>query len=88
MLYVIESFLDSRSFNETMHSLGKLNYHTKLSSAGLVYLHYGKQVLASITQVSEDDAMLPGLYDKIYEKFIEAVDGVDNGIDQYEGTPR
>lgn len=36
-----------RSFNDSMNSLtdGKKPWTTKLSSAGLVYLHYGQRVL-------------------------------------------
>lgn len=38
-----------REFKETMSSLKVLNYHTKLSSAGLVYAYYGKAVINSLT---------------------------------------
>lgn len=71
-----------------MRTLGTLKHTTKLSSAGLVYLHLGKEVLASVTGVLLDDPMLPRLYEKVYEKFIEEIDAIDNGIDQYDGHPR
>ena len=77
-----------RSFNGTMKSLGSLSFNTKLSSAGLVYLHMGKEVLAEVTETSIDDPSLPRLYEKVYEKFIEEIDAIDNGIDQYDGMPR
>ncbi len=38
---------------------------TKLSSAGLVYLHFGRQLLAQLTQLKEDDRQLEVLYDKV-----------------------
>jgi len=71
-----------------MKSLGTLKNITKLSSAGLIYLHMGRHVLAAITGISMDDPFMPRLYEKVYEKFIEEIDGIDNGIDQHEGNPR
>ena len=40
-----------RTFNETMWSLtdGRRRWKTKLSSAGLVYFHFGHRVIAKIT---------------------------------------
>jgi len=77
-----------RSFNGTMKSLGSLSFNTKLSSAGLVYLHMGKEVLAEVTETSIDDPSLPRLYEKGYEKFIDEIDAIDNGIDPLDGRPR
>ena len=71
-----------------MKSLGSLNFNTKLSSAGLVYLHMGKEVLAEAAEIPIDDPSLSRLYEKVYEKFIEEIDAIDNGIDQYDGTPK
>ncbi|XP_074258783.1 MYG1 exonuclease isoform X2 [Saimiri boliviensis] len=79
-----------RSFTETMSSLcpGK-PWQTKLSSAGLIYLHFGHKLLAQLLGTSEDDSVVGTLYDKMYENFVEEVDAVDNGISQWaEGEPR
>ncbi|KAM6981212.1 MYG1 exonuclease [Aplochiton taeniatus] len=78
-----------RTFVDTFHTVcpGK-PWVTKLSSAGLVYLHFGRQVLAQITKLEGDDRQLEVLYDKLYENFVEEVDGVDNGISQCEGEAR
>ncbi|KAM5287965.1 MYG1 exonuclease [Ctenodactylus gundi] len=79
-----------RSFTETMSSLcpGK-PWQTKLSSAGLVYLHFGHKLLAQLLGTSEEDSVVGTLYDKMYENFVEEVDAVDNGISQWEeGEPR
>jgi len=76
-----------RTFDGTMKSLGGGKWETKLSSAGLVYLHFGIDVIAQLTKIT-DKVVLRRLYDKIYERFIEEVDAVDNGIEQYSGTPR
>uniref|UniRef100_A0A3Q4GDW8 MYG1 exonuclease n=1 Tax=Neolamprologus brichardi TaxID=32507 RepID=A0A3Q4GDW8_NEOBR len=61
---------------------------TKLSSAGLVYLHFGRRVLSQLAQLKEDDRQLEVLYDKLYENFVEEVDAVDNGISQCDGEAR
>ncbi|XP_064161125.1 UPF0160 protein MYG1, mitochondrial [Anguilla rostrata] len=78
-----------RSFVETFSSLcPEKPWGTKLSSAGLIYLHFGRQVLEKLTQLQPDDRRLDALYDKLYENFVEEVDAVDNGISQYDGEPR
>lgn len=57
---------------------------TKLSSAGLVYLHFGKAIIAQRLGVSEADEAVEVIYKKIYEDFIEALDAHDNGISAYD----
>lgn len=44
---------------------------TRLSSAGLIYCHFGERVLAQILQKKREDEAVVQLYDKIYENFIE-----------------
>jgi len=58
-------------------------FNTKLSSAGLVYKHFGQEVIASRTQLPLDDAKVQTLWLKMYREFIEALDAIDNGISQY-----
>ncbi|KAH6610848.1 hypothetical protein Trco_000868 [Trichoderma cornu-damae] len=58
---------------------------TKLSSAGLVYMHFGRDLIAQRLEAAADaspDVEL--LYNKMYENFIEAVDAHDNGISRYD----
>lgn len=57
---------------------------TKLSSAGLVYMHYGKSILAHCTGLSLDSPDLNLLFLKLYDDFVEAFDANDNGIAQYD----
>ncbi|KAJ2656797.1 hypothetical protein IWW48_004823 [Coemansia sp. RSA 1200] len=60
------------------------NYKTKLSSAGLIYKHYGKDVIRAILADEKiGDQEVDVLYDKIYEVLIEGIDGNDNGIPRY-----
>ncbi|XP_023651030.2 MYG1 exonuclease [Paramormyrops kingsleyae] len=78
-----------RTFKETFSSLcPEKPWVTKLSSAGLVYLHFGRRLLSQLTQLKSDDSQLEVLYDKLYENFVEEVDAVDNGISQHDGEPR
>ncbi|KAF2665337.1 metal-dependent protein hydrolase [Microthyrium microscopicum] len=55
------------------------NRSTKLSAAGLVYMHHGPAIIAQLTGLSGDDVAL--LHEKLYADFIEAFDANDNGID-------
>ncbi|OBZ78890.1 hypothetical protein A0H81_01168 [Grifola frondosa] len=58
-------------------------FKTKLSSAGLVYKHFGKDIIAGRLQLLLDDAKVDTLWLKMYKEFVEAIDGIDNGISQY-----
>ena len=60
------------------------NRPTKLSSAGLVYLHFGKAIIAQHMKVPEDAEEVNIVWEKIYESFIEALDAHDNGISAYD----
>ncbi|XP_046292230.1 MYG1 exonuclease isoform X2 [Marmota monax] len=73
-----------RSFTDTMSSLcpGK-PWKTKLSSAGLIYLHFGHKLLAQLLGTSEEDSMVDILYDKagfrramdlVREEFLQRLD--------------
>lgn len=64
---------------------------TKLSSAGLVYAHFGHQVLQAMVPESKfkpDELCseyFTALYKFVYENLMEEVDAVDNGVDQWSG---
>uniref|UniRef100_A0A8C5KIM3 Melanocyte proliferating gene 1 n=1 Tax=Jaculus jaculus TaxID=51337 RepID=A0A8C5KIM3_JACJA len=73
-----------RTFAETMSSLcpGK-PWQTKLSSAGLVYLHFGHKLLAYLLGTSEEDSVVGTIYDKagfkramalVQEEFLQRLD--------------
>lgn len=59
---------------------------TKLSSAGLVYMHFGREIIANRRGGDEgaDSAVVDLLYNKIYQSFVEAVDANDNGVSAYD----
>ncbi|TCD71506.1 hypothetical protein EIP91_008887 [Steccherinum ochraceum] len=58
-------------------------FNTKLSSAGLVYKHFGQEIIANTLNLGKDDPKLNVLWLKLYKEFVEAIDAVDNGISQY-----
>ncbi|KAI9455862.1 GAMM1 protein [Russula earlei] len=58
-------------------------FATKLSSAGLIYKHFGKEIISNQLQLTPDDTRVEKLWLKLYREFIEALDGIDNGISQY-----
>ena len=67
----------------------------KLSSAGLVYHHFGRQILIEIlneldsTKQQNDEEKLDVFYEQVYRKFIKEIDGIDNGIEAFENeTPK
>jgi len=72
-----------RTFGETMTSLshGHFPWSTKLSSAGLVYYHFGQKILAHLLNTKQDDKFTELVFRKIYENLMEEIDGIDNGID-------
>lgn len=70
-----------RTFNTTFP-----NHATKLSSAGLVYMHYGKAIVAQHTKLPIDHPDTELLFQKLYDDFVEAVDANDNGINQYDNS--
>eukprot|EP00049_Salpingoeca_infusionum_P022540 m.7413 g.7413 ORF g.7413 m.7413 type:complete len:347 (+) comp5244_c0_seq2:319-1359(+) len=76
-----------REFDHTMNSLNPdYKWVTKLSSAGLVYFHFGTKVISAISGET-DEQKLAILFKQMYENFVEEVDAVDNGISQYSGSP-
>ena len=62
----------------------KLDHTIKLSSAGLVYHHFGRdvlvEVLKSLGNDENEDEKLDIFYEQIYRKFVKEIDGVDNGV--------
>ncbi|KAI9801317.1 MAG: hypothetical protein M1833_002887 [Piccolia ochrophora] len=68
-----------RTFSATFPSRS-----TKLSSAGLIYLHFGQPIIAQHTRLPTTDPAVPVLWTKLYTDFIEALDAHDNGIAAYD----
>lgn len=81
-----------KTFKESMSTVmpGK-PWVTKLSSAGLVYAHFGKQLIAQMLKEmcnSSDEVLVDKIFDKVYENLLEEVDAIDNGIATHDGDAR
>ena len=67
-------------------------YNTKLSSAGLVYKHFGRQILREVLKGDEgtapSDEFVEVCYHKLYKGFVEHIDAIDNGISVSDAEPR
>ncbi|XP_026425829.1 UPF0160 protein-like [Papaver somniferum] len=59
-------------------------FTTKLSSAGLVYKHFGMEIIAKELQVDQGHPDVHRLFLAIYKSFMEAIDAIDNGINRYD----
>lgn len=71
-----------RSFSTTFPSRP-----TKLSSAGLVYLHFGRELVRrklGLEEGAPDTPEVDLVWKKVYESFVEALDAHDNGISAYD----
>eukprot|EP01101_Sappina_pedata_P004284 TRINITY_DN1791_c0_g1_i1.p2 TRINITY_DN1791_c0_g1~~TRINITY_DN1791_c0_g1_i1.p2 ORF type:complete len:359 (-),score=176.50 TRINITY_DN1791_c0_g1_i1:56-1027(-) len=68
-----------RGFTETFDD----KHVTKLSSAGLVYKHFGREVISNVAGLSQEDPRLEVIYQKVYDALIEGIDGIDNGVERY-----
>lgn len=75
-----------RDFTTTFSPAGPRS-RTKLSSAGLVYKHVGRDVVGAVLEkeaIKLSDEETDRVYGKVYDAFVEAVDAVDNGIARFE----
>lgn len=73
-----------RSFTSTYSA----DFNIKLSSAGLIYKHFGSEVVASILKSSpkakeSDDFPVDEIVARVYKKLILGFDGHDNGVNKY-----
>ncbi len=53
---------------------------TKLSASGLVYRHYGKEVIKAYYPTLSDEN-LDLVYNKVYDTLLEALDAIDTGVE-------
>ena len=69
------------TFNSTLSSIfpKKTFGNIKLSSAGLIYAHFGHQIIGDILGWSKEDSKTDKLFDVIYEQFVKEIDAIDNG---------
>uniref|UniRef100_A0A7G3AUC4 Putative metal-binding protein n=1 Tax=Lutzomyia longipalpis TaxID=7200 RepID=A0A7G3AUC4_LUTLO len=84
-----------KSFGDSLSSLRPefgTKYDVRLSSAGLIYVHYGEEIISAILQkevnVQLDKKSLEMIFRMVYEKFIQEIDAIDNGVPMFEGEAK
>ena len=67
-------------------------FATKMSSAGLIYKYFGKEIIASLatkwnSNIGEDQEEISHtineLHSELYNDFIKEIDAIDNGVSQF-----
>lgn len=65
-----------------------LKFYFRLSSAGLIYVHYGERVIQEILQrhknttLSKEDVKT--IFLKLYKSLIQEIDAIDNGVPMFK----
>ncbi|XP_014478993.1 PREDICTED: UPF0160 protein MYG1, mitochondrial-like [Dinoponera quadriceps] len=75
-----------RDFCETASTVLKkpnFNRKIKLSSAGLIYCHFGHEILRNIFPHIKEDRIIDQIFKQIYDTIILEIDAIDNGIPMY-----
>ncbi|XP_071438836.1 MYG1 protein C27H6.8 isoform X2 [Hetaerina americana] len=70
-----------KSFEETLCSVNGGHGVIKLSSAGLVWAHYGELVLKAMVKQNLTEAEYQEIYHHMYRTFVVEIDAKDNGIE-------
>jgi uncharacterized UPF0160 family protein len=68
-----------RTFTTTLSELG---FKTKLSSAGLIYKHFGRDLIRDRVK---DEKLIEPIYTRVYKYFVEHIDAIDNGVNISDG---
>ncbi|XP_058799041.1 MYG1 exonuclease isoform X2 [Phymastichus coffea] len=79
-----------REFNESISTvINKPGYTCtmKLSSAGLIYCHFGHRIIKQLVPEIQDADDIERIFKRVYDMFIKEIDGIDNGIPMFEGEP-
>lgn len=79
------------------HTLGSLRPEyaekfskVRLSSAGLIYTHFGEAVIRQLLEqhnIEVTDDCLRNIFIQVYDGFIQEIDGIDNGVPQHPDEP-
>jgi len=67
-------------------------YGTRLSSAGLIYKHFGRDILREVLKTesgeSASEEFVDICYHSMYKNFIEHIDAIDNGVPIADTPPK
>ncbi|XP_066603036.1 MYG1 protein C27H6.8 [Prorops nasuta] len=79
-----------KDFKETANTVLNTNEYDpkiKLSSAGLIYCHYGHEILKNVITEVISDSDIDIIFKKIYNSLIKEIDATDNGLPMCDGEP-
>jgi uncharacterized UPF0160 family protein len=57
----------------------------------LIYVHHGETVITEMLKqmnIELTPSQLTSIFTKIYQSFIQEIDGIDNGVPQFDGEPQ
>ena len=81
------SFMDTFSTERENLPSSSIKTATRLSSAGLIYKHFGREIIVQLyPYLSQNDVV--SLFNRLYEVLIEEFDAVDNGINATTELPK
>lgn len=61
-------------------------WKTKLSASGLIYKHYGREIIAHLADTNDADT--EAIWAELYHQFMESIDAHDNGIEICDSEKR
>lgn len=80
----------TRDFQESVSTVMKkprYKWTIKLSSAGLVYCHFGHEILRNVLPDVMEDKIIDQIFMKVYDTLIKEIDAIDNGVPMFDGEP-
>lgn len=61
---------------------------TKLSSAGLIWLHYGKEIITDYYSAGVSPEHVDEIHNQVYDQLIVSIDANDNGVSDHDNSPK
>ncbi|KAK2578964.1 hypothetical protein KPH14_011167 [Odynerus spinipes] len=77
-------------FNESLSTvMNKAGHEStiKLSSAGLIYCHFGQEIIKQFLPEDTSYTIKEVIFKRIYYGLIQEIDAIDNGIPMYDSEP-
>ncbi|XP_015176580.1 PREDICTED: UPF0160 protein [Polistes dominula] len=79
-----------RDFNESLSTVLKdptCECPIKLSSAGLIYCHYGYEIIQHLAPANTSLKLIKAVFKNVYFKLIREIDAIDNGVPMTKEEP-
>lgn len=79
-----------KDFNESLSTIIKepgCECTIKLSSAGLIYCHYGHEIIRHLAPANTKSNVIKIIFKNVYFKLIQEIDAIDNGVPMTQDEP-